>query len=117
MCMDMLRELANSQLPLRVVDTSQIDLVRVLDAAGCIVALIPPAHVDPDDCERQDPATVLEITAHGQKKLSRESTGGFAMDTTHLPEEMPTQEQHHGPCPEGSALRRISTRSPKRHSA
>jgi hypothetical protein len=81
------------------------------------VALIPPAHVGPDDCERQDPATVLEVTAHGRRKLSRESTGASAIGTTHLPEEVPTLEQHHGPCPGGSALRRKSTRSPEWHSA
>ena len=82
MCMDMLRLLANSKLPFRVGDTSQIDLVRVLDAAGCIVALVPPAHIDPDHCERQDPATVLKVTEHGRRTLNREATGRFGLDAT-----------------------------------
>lgn len=71
MCMDMLRKLVNSELPLCVADTYQIDLVRVLDAAGCIVAVIPAAHAAAEDGERQDPATVLKITAHGRRKLIR----------------------------------------------
>ena len=94
MCMELLRKLANSTLPVRVRDTSQIDLVRVLDAAGCVVALIPPAHIDPDDCERQDPATVLKITAHGRRALSRGQAGRFASHAMALAEEVPTQQQN-----------------------
>lgn len=83
MCMDMLRKLVNSELPLCVADTYQIDLVRVLEAAGCIVAVIPAAHVAARDGEEQDPATVLKITAHGRSKLMREASR-TGLDSTAL---------------------------------
>lgn len=84
MCMDMLRKLVNSELPLCVADTYQIDLVRVLDAAGCIEAVIPAAHLATEDGEGQDPATVLKITAHGRRKLIREASRRTGLDSTAL---------------------------------
>ena len=100
MCMDMLRKLVNSELPLCVADTYQIDLVRVLDAAGCIEAVIPAAHLATEDGEGQDPATVLKITAHGRRKLIREASRRTGLDSTALGEryaeadvtELPSQE-------------------------
>ena len=71
MCMDMLQKLANAELPFMVADPAQIDKVRLLDAAGHIKAFVPPVHVDLDNCARQDPAMVLEITGRGRKALSQ----------------------------------------------
>lgn len=69
MCMNLLRELAETKLPCREADPTKIDRVRVLQAAGCLKALIPATRVDCDHRMRQDPATVLEITPHGWKAL------------------------------------------------
>lgn len=69
MNMQFLRTLADAQLPLTVPGSSTIDLVRRLDSAGYIKAFIPPVHVDCDNCARQDPAVVLQITARGRRVL------------------------------------------------
>ena len=69
MSMEFLRTLADAQLPLTVLDTGEIDVLRRLDAAGYVKAFIPPVHVDCDDCTRQGPAVVLEVTARGRKAL------------------------------------------------
>lgn len=69
MCMNLLKKLAQTKLPCTVPDAEKIDRLRVLDAAGRIKVLIPAARVDCDDCTRQAPAIVLEITACGWKSL------------------------------------------------
>ena len=69
MSIEFLRTLADAQFPLTVLDTGEIELLRRLDAAGYVKAFIPPVHVDCDDCTRQGPAVVLEVTAHGRKVL------------------------------------------------
>lgn len=71
MPMELLRKLANTELPLTIADRLQIDSLRMLDALGYIRAFIPPVHVDCDDCARQDAATVTEITAYGRKALNQ----------------------------------------------
>ena len=70
MCMNQLRKLAASKLPCAEADPAAIDRLRVLEAAGHIRVLIPPAHVDCDDRMRQGAAIVFEITAGGWKALS-----------------------------------------------
>lgn len=69
MCLILLRELSQTQRPCTQADPALIDRMRLLDAAGLIKVIIPPAHVDCDDCLRQDPATVLEITPRGWEAL------------------------------------------------
>lgn len=64
-----LLSLSKQTLPVTVTDRRQIDDLRMLDAAGYARVLIPPLHVDCDDCIRQDPATVLCITLQGWKIL------------------------------------------------
>lgn len=70
MCMELLGRLATSELPLTEANPAVIDRLRVLEAAGHIRVLIPPAHFDCDDCLRQDAATVFEILPAGWKALS-----------------------------------------------
>ena len=53
MCMELLGRLATSELPLIEADPEVIDRLRVLEAAGHIRVLIPPAHFDCDDCLRR----------------------------------------------------------------
>lgn len=64
-----LYNLSKQTLLVTVSDRRQIDDLRILDAAGYARVLIPPLHVDCDDCIRQDPATVLCITPQGWKIL------------------------------------------------
>lgn len=70
MCMELLGRLATSELPLTEANPAVIDRLRVLEAAGHIRVLIPPAHFDCDDCLRQDAVTVFEILPAGWKALS-----------------------------------------------
>lgn len=79
MCMNLLGTLAEAKLPFTIVDKALVDRLRVLDAVGCVKALIPAVHVDCDNCARQDPAIVIEVTARGRKMLSRH-TGRQAKD-------------------------------------
>ena len=70
---NLLRKLAGARLPCTEADPATIDGLRVLEAAGHIKVLIPPPHVDCDDCLRQEPATVFEITALGWKALAADA--------------------------------------------
>ena len=70
MCMKLLGTLASSELPRTEADPRMIDRLRLLEAAGHIRVLIPPAHFDCDECLRQDAATVFEILPAGWKALN-----------------------------------------------
>lgn len=70
---NLLRKLAKARLPCTEADPATIEGLRVLEAAGHIKVLIPPVHVDCDDCLRQEPATVLEITLLGWKALAADA--------------------------------------------
>lgn len=72
MCMNLLGTLAGAKLPLTIADKALIDRLRVLDARGYVKAFIPAVHVDCDNCARQNPAIVLEVTPRGRKALSDE---------------------------------------------
>jgi len=71
MCMNLLGMLAEAKLPFSIADQALIDRLRVLDAVGYVKASIPAVHVDCDDCARQDPAIVIEVTPRGRKMLSQ----------------------------------------------
>ncbi|CAN7743549.1 MULTISPECIES: hypothetical protein [unclassified Variovorax] len=73
MCMEIWLRIANAQLPFTTASPSQIDKVRLLEAAGYVKAFIPPVHIDPDDCTRQDPTKVFEVTARGRQALNQGS--------------------------------------------
>ena len=68
-----LYRLSRAKLPVTVAGPGQVEIIRRLDAVGYVRAFIPASHVDCDNCLRQDPATVLEITPLGQSVLSRGS--------------------------------------------
>lgn len=72
MPMELLRKLANARFPSPIANRDEVEKLRRLDAAGHVKALIPAPHFDCDDCLRQDPATVFEITPHGRKALGGE---------------------------------------------
>ena len=63
MPLELLRQLAEQQLPLTVTDTGDIDKLRVLRAAGHVAALISPLEQD------QPFARVMAITAEGRRAL------------------------------------------------
>jgi hypothetical protein len=76
MCLNLLRKLSDAPLPHAEADPALIDRLRLFDAAGLITVLIPPPHVDCDDCLRQEAATVLEITPRGWEALRAKAVEG-----------------------------------------
>ncbi len=62
MPLELLREIAEGTLPRRISDETQIDKVRVLAAAGMVIAELP----DPDS---SDSALVLTLTGLGRASL------------------------------------------------
>lgn len=62
MPLEFLRELATSSLPLEVTSEAEIDKVRVLAAAGMILANLP-------DLDQPGPAVVRELTGFGRATL------------------------------------------------
>jgi len=75
MDIDLLRALNAARLPLRLADPGQRDAARLLDATGCITALIPPTQIECDDRPRQHDVIVVEITPIGRAALAREKQG------------------------------------------
>lgn len=69
MCLNLLRTLSEAPLPCIQADSAVIDRLRLLGAAGLAKVMIPPARVDCDHRQRQDPATVLELTPRGWEAL------------------------------------------------
>ncbi|MBD9666931.1 hypothetical protein IB278_23405 [Variovorax sp. VRV01] len=69
MCLNLLRALSEAPLPCTRADAAVIDRLHVLDAAGLITVRIPPPHAAVDPIQRQDAATVLEITPRGREAL------------------------------------------------
>jgi hypothetical protein len=100
MCMELLRTIAGAQLPFTIADQTLIDRLRVLDAVGYVKAFIPAVHVDCDDCARQDPATVIEITPRGREALSKGIEGdlpaatGMQAPACGHPQEEPSRGAH-----------------------
>lgn len=69
MTMTFLKQLAGSRLPMTFYRTDDIDQVRLLRAAGLVVAMVP----SPADAASRTPcvAQVLAITQRGQEELAR----------------------------------------------
>lgn len=63
MPLELLREIASGTLPREVVGEAEIDKVRVLTAAGMIVADLPGVGLD-------GPAVVRELTGFGRATLN-----------------------------------------------
>ena len=69
MPMDCLRRIAERDLPCSVYDLAEIDNLRVLRAAGMIMAFLPPPDHLPRGALSQKPAQVLAITRKGREAL------------------------------------------------
>jgi hypothetical protein len=69
MTMNLLEQIAGSRLPLTFYRTEDIDQLRVLRAAGLVVALLPPPHDSPSRVPA--PAQVLAVTQKGLEELAR----------------------------------------------
>ncbi|MGK6307332.1 hypothetical protein [Variovorax sp. DT-64] len=72
--LELLYRLANTRLPIRVVDDGEIETLRILKLAGSIKAAIPEAMHPAGGLhrsQRQLPATVDEITRLGRTMLER----------------------------------------------
>ncbi|MBB3181622.1 hypothetical protein [Variovorax sp. Sphag1AA] len=78
MAMDLLRQLAASSLPATFSTPVEIDKIKLLRAAGLVIALTPasPAALTPSDTT--DAAHVLAITEKGREELARFSFPGDA---------------------------------------
>ena len=71
MAMDMLRQLAGSPLPATFRTRAEIDQIKLLRAAGLVIALTP-APSDPLTLSgTSDAAQVLAITEKGREELAR----------------------------------------------
>lgn len=68
MPMELLRELAQSQLPCSLTNEQDIDRLRVLRAAGHVVALLPKPGSEGELCR------VLAITASGRQALADQAS-------------------------------------------
>ena len=84
---DLLQRLANTRLPIRIVDHGEIETLRVLQLSGSIKAAIPDAARVPGGLQRshaQSPATVDEITRLGRILLERFASRPPARTLAHL---------------------------------
>jgi hypothetical protein len=71
MAIDCLRRVAERKLPCVVYDLREIDNLRVLRAAGMVMAFLPPPDYLPHGESSQKPAQVLAITKKGRDALKR----------------------------------------------
>ena len=69
MPMDCLRRISECDLPCPVYDLAEIDNLRVLRAAGLIMAFLPPPQYLAHGALCQKPAQVLAITRKGWEAL------------------------------------------------
>jgi hypothetical protein len=76
MAMDMLRQLAGSPLPATFRTPAEIDQVKLLRAAGLVIALTPASSNPPTPSGIGDAAQVLAITEKGREELARFSLPG-----------------------------------------
>jgi hypothetical protein len=76
MAMDMLRQLAGSSLPASFRTAAEIDKIRVLRAAGLVIALTPAPSNALAVSGPADAAQVLAITEKGREELARFSLPG-----------------------------------------
>lgn len=69
MTMNLLKQIAGSRLPMTLYRAEDIDQVRILRAAGLVVALVPSAS---DGASRSHPAAqVLAVTQKGREELAQ----------------------------------------------
>ena len=78
MAMDLLRQLAGSRLPATFAAPDEIDKVKLLRAAGLVIALTPVASCAPTNSGSANAAQVLAITDRGRDELARFTPPGNA---------------------------------------
>ncbi|MGO4393448.1 hypothetical protein AB4Z46_19015 [Variovorax sp. M-6] len=83
MAMDLLRELSLSPLPATFRTPPEIDKIRLLRAAGLVIALTPPAPNASRSSTTAEAAQVLAITQKGREELARFSLPGETPPTPH----------------------------------
>ena len=66
-----LRKVSTATLPLEIVSTADIDLLRILKAAGYVKVAIPNTSKGRDTYGHQAPAFLLQITDKGRAALSK----------------------------------------------
>lgn len=71
MAMNLLRQIAGSRLPVSFYRIDDIDGVRVLRAAGLVVALLPSPSVAVAPSGSRPEAQVLAITQKGREELAK----------------------------------------------
>jgi hypothetical protein len=98
MAMDMLRQLAGSPLPATFRTPAEIDQIKLLRAAGLVIALTPAPSDPLTLAGTSDAAQVLAITEKGREELARyEYPGDLPM--SHI--------ESHSPCTTGFDTLRI----------
>lgn len=78
MAMDLLRQLAGSSLPATFRTPVEIDKIKLLRAAGLVIALTPASPTAPMPSGTADAAHVLAITEKGREELARFGLPGDA---------------------------------------
>ena len=73
MPMELLRRLADQELPAALYAPADIDRLRVLRAAGLVTALIPPVETLEGGAQMHKAAQVLCITEKGRRALADEA--------------------------------------------
>ncbi|MEJ8823161.1 hypothetical protein WKW80_14130 [Variovorax humicola] len=71
MTMEILRQLAASQLPVTFRTQDEIDRVMILEAAGLIVARMPHSPDNSAPSSARETAQVLAVTPKGREVLAR----------------------------------------------
>lgn len=75
MDLNLLKTLAAARLPLRLTDPGQREAARLLEATGCITALMPAVHIECDDRPRHGDVIVVEVTPLGRAELAHVVAG------------------------------------------
>jgi hypothetical protein len=71
MTMNLLRQIASSRLPMLLYRSEDIDQVRILRAAGLVVALVPTPSAPRAGPSSAAAAQVLAITQKGREELAK----------------------------------------------
>lgn len=79
MAIDLLRRLSASPLPAQFYTAEEVDKVKLLRAAGLVIALTPPQASTSGATGTVESAQVLAITATGREELARFDLPGRAL--------------------------------------
>jgi redox-regulated HSP33 family molecular chaperone len=71
MTMNLLQQIATSRLPISIYRNEEIDQLRILRAAGLVVAVLPDRSDSPGRSGEGLAAQVLAVTQKGREELAR----------------------------------------------